>query len=57
MFKVQPSNLDSWKEVIDRINGEEKRKVTFVCSEHFTDDDLITNYSSVPKDVEIVRII
>lgn len=56
LFKVPKNSLEAWKEVIYRVNGGDKRKVTFVCSEHFTSEDLITNYASLPKDIQDVRI-
>lgn len=56
LFRAPTCTLDSWKEVIYRVNGGDKRKVTYVCSKHFTSDDLITSYTSLPTDIANVSI-
>ena len=48
LFKVYPSNFKAWNKIISQVNGNSTRKVTYVCAEHFSSEDFITNYA-VPK--------
>ncbi|XP_022172247.1 uncharacterized protein LOC111035049 isoform X2 [Myzus persicae] len=48
LFKVYDSDFDAWNKIISKVNGHFLRKVTYVCAEHFCNDDFITNYA-VPK--------
>jgi len=51
LFKVPATDFHSWNEIIVSINGAyNKHKVSYVCAEHFTEDDLITTYSG-PDDL------
>lgn len=51
LFKVPTDDFHSWNEIIRRINGVyNKNKVTYVCAEHFTEENLITTYSG-PEDL------
>lgn len=53
LFKVPAADFHSWNEIIGRINGAyNKNKVTYVCAEHFSEDDLVATYSG-PKDLVI----
>lgn len=48
LFKVR----ESWEEIINEVNGNHKRKVTYVCIEHFRKEDLINSYSGC-NDLEV----
>lgn len=56
LFKIRASNFDSWNNIIRKVNGNKKRKVTYVCAAHFTDEDLITTYSG-PPDLDLIKVI
>jgi len=37
-------NFDARNKIISEVNGNYSRKITYVCAEHFSNDDFITNY-------------
>lgn len=51
LFKVPKTDI-KWKEVIQKVNGN-TCPISYVCIEHFKQDDVISNYS-VPNDVQVV---
>lgn len=55
LFKIRASDFDSWNNIIRKVNGNKKRKVTYVCAAHFTDEDLITTYSG-PPDLDLIKV-
>ncbi|KAF0714216.1 THAP-type domain-containing protein, partial [Aphis craccivora] len=54
LFKVCESEAHSWEEIVNKVNGNHKRKVTYVCVEHFRKEDLINSYSGC-NDLEFKR--
>lgn len=52
LFKVRESESHSWEEIVNKVNGNHKRKVTYICIEHFRKEDLINSYSGC-KDLEV----
>jgi len=48
LFKVYDYNFKAWNKIIPEVNRDYLRKITCVCTEHFSNDDFITNYA-VPK--------
>lgn len=51
LFEVPDADFQCWNEIIRRINGiYNKHKVTYICAEHFAEDQLITTYSG-PDDL------
>lgn len=48
LFKTPAADFHSWNEIIGRINGAyNKKKVIYVCAEHFSEKDLITTYQKI----------
>ncbi|KAF0737168.1 THAP-type domain-containing protein [Aphis craccivora] len=39
LFKVRESEAHSWEEIVNKVNGNHKRKATYVCVEHFRKED------------------
>jgi len=54
LFKVRDSDFYAWNEIVRKVNGDSNRKVVYVCIEHFSNEDLITNYNG-PNDLEKVK--
>lgn len=44
-FKVHESDFHTWNEIIRKVNGHHKCKVTYVCTNHFNKEDLITTFT------------
>ena len=56
LFKVPSTDFYSWNAVIRKVNGNNIKKVNFVCAEHFAEEDLLKTYNG-PKDLEKVGIL
>jgi len=52
LLKVRESESHSWEKIVNKVNGNHKRKVTYVCVEHFRKEDLINSYSGC-NDLEV----
>lgn len=51
LFKVPTIDAIAWHTIIQNQNGNEKCKISHVCSEHFLPEDIITQYVNISPDI------
>ncbi|KAL4097115.1 hypothetical protein QTP88_021945 [Uroleucon formosanum] len=51
LFKVYESNKVAWESAVHNTVNNQSKLLEYICSKHFSSDDVITKYSQTPSDI------